>query len=167
MSLAPGAAAYLFAQKDGIDGRLESSTPVGFAGTTLVDFRMTVSGEIAFDQVFPGYAPPVDLWQESHEAADGTVRYGVLEVAGGSGARPSAAALRNIVENTIENDGKAVTLDFDGVTFCSSAFIDELVGKLLVRYGFLGFTQKVRLVNVKGLSAQLVNHSIVQRLREG
>ena len=70
------------------------------------------------------------------------------------------------MENTIENDGKAVTLDFDGVTFCSSAFIDELVGKLLVRYGFLGFTQKVCLVNVKGLSAQLVNHSIAQRLKE-
>ncbi len=166
MSLASGDAAYLFAPKDGIDGRMEYRPPVGFAGTTLVDFRMTVSGEIAFDQVFSGYAPPVDLWQESHEAADGTVRYGVLEVAGGSGTRPSAAALRNIVENTIENDGKAVTLDFDGVTFCSSAFIDELVGKLLVRYGFLGFTQKVRLVNVKGLSAQLVNHSIVQRMKE-
>ena len=166
MSLASGEAAYLFAPKDGIDGRMEYRPPVGFAGTTLVDFRMTVSGEIAFDQVFSGYAPPVDLWQESHEAADGTVRYGVLEVAGGSGTRPSAAALRNIVENTIENDGKAVTLDFDGVTFCSSAFIDELVGKLLVRYGFLAFTQKVRLVNVKGLSAQLVNHSIVQRMKE-
>lgn len=167
MSLASGAAAYLFAPKDGVDGRMEYCPPVGFAGTTLVDFRMTVSGEIAFDKVFPGYAPPVDFWQESHEAADGTVRYGVLEVAGGSGTRPSAAALRNIVENTIENEGRTVTLDFDGVTFCSSAFIDELVGKLLVRYGFLGFTQKVRLVNVKGLSAQLVNHSIGQRLAGG
>ena len=58
-------------------------------------------------------------------------------------------------------------LDFDGVAFCSSAFIDELVGKLIVRYGFLGFTQKVRLVNVRGLSAQLVDHSIMQRLAEG
>ena len=50
---------------------------------------------------------------------------------------------------------------------CSTAFIDELVGKLLVRYGFLDFTQKVSLVNVRGLSAQLVNHSIVQRLAAG
>ena len=95
------------------------------------------------------------------------MRYGVLEIAGGSGTRPSAAALRTLAENAIENDCKKVILDFDGVEFCSSAFIDELVGKLLVRYGFLVFTQKVSLVNVRGLSAQLVNHSIAQRLAEG
>ena len=95
------------------------------------------------------------------------VRYGILEAPGWSGNRPSAAALRNRVENTIDNDGKPVVLDFDGVAFCSSAFIDELVGKLFVRYGFLGFTQKVRLVNVRGLTAQLVDHSIMQRLAEG
>ena len=167
VSLATGDAAYLFAPKEGVDGRVEHRPLAGFAGTTLVDFRMTVSGEIKFDQVFPGVARPVDLWQEAHETDEGFVRYGVLEVAGGSGTRPSAAALRHIVENTIDNDGKAVALDFDGVTFCSSAFIDELVGKLILRYGFLRFTQSVRLENVRGLSAQLVDHSIMQRLREG
>ena len=167
VSLASGAAAYLFSPGNGVDGRVEHRPLAGFEGTTLVDFRMTVSGGIEIGQVFPDSAPPVDLWQEAHEMDDGTVRYGVLEEAGGSGTRPSAAALRNMVENAIENDGKAVTLDFDGVTFCSSAFIDELVGKLLERYGFLAFTQKVRLVNVKGLSAQLVNHSIGQRLGKG
>lgn len=167
VSLASGEAAYLFVPKDGVDGRVEHKPLAGFAGTTLVDFRMKVGGEIQFDQVFPDIAHPVDLWQEAHETATGSVRYGVLEVAGGSGTRPSAAALRHIVENTIDNDGKAVTLDFDGVMFCSSAFIDELVGKLILRYGFLGFTQKVRLVNVQGLSAQLVDHSIMQRLAQG
>ena len=74
--------------------------------------------------------------------------------------------MRTLAENAIENDGKKVVLDFYGVEFCSSAFIDELVGKLLVRYGFLDFTQKVSLVNVRGLSAQLVNHSIVQRMAD-
>ena len=167
VSLASGGAAYLFAPKDGVDGKVAGMRMAGFDGTTLVDFRMNVGGEIEFDRVFPGMEHPVDLWQEAHETDDGCVRYGVLEVAGGSGTRPSAAALRNLAENTIDNDGKPVVLDFDGVAFCSSAFIDELVGKLIVRYGFLGFTQKVRLVNVRGLSAQLVDHSIMQRLAEG
>jgi len=167
VSLASGDAAYLFSPKDGVDGRCEHEALAGFAGTTLVDFRMRVGGTIDFDRVFPGVANPVDLWQEAHEIEEGVVKYGVLEVAGGSGTRPSAAALRHLVENTVENDGKAVVLDFDGVTFCSSAFIDELVGKLILRYGFLGFTQKVRLANVRGLSAQLVDHSIMQRIAEG
>jgi len=132
-----------------------------------VDFRMALGGKIDIGEVFHDAMPPVDLWQEAHEVEDGAVRYGVLEISGGSGNRPSAAALRTLAENAIENDGKKVVLDFDGVEFCSSAFIDELVGKLLVRYGFLDFTQKVSLVNVRGLSAQLVNHSIVQRLAAG
>ena len=83
------------------------------------------------------------------------------------GNRPSAASLRALAEKAIENESKHVTLDFDGAPMCSTAFIDELGGKLVVRYGFLDFTQKVSLVNVRGLSAQLVNHSIVQRLAEG
>ena len=80
------------------------------------------------------------------------------------GNRPSAASLRALAENAIENESKHVTLDFDGAPICSTVFIDELVGKLLVRYGFLDFTQKVSLVNLRGLSAQLVNHSVVQRM---
>ena len=167
VSIASGDAAYLFSPKDGVDGRVPHVLFPGFAGTTLVDFRMALGGKIDIGEVFHDAMPPVDLWQEAHEVEDGAVRYGVLEISGGSGTRPSAAALRTLAENAIENDGKKVVLDFDGVEFCSSAFIDELVGKLLVRYGFLGFTQKVSLVNVRGLSAQLVNHSIVQRLAAG
>jgi hypothetical protein len=72
--------------------------------------------------------------------------------------------VRHFAENVIENDGKVVELDFAGVEFCSSAFIDELIGKLLAKYGFLAFTQRVRLLNVQGLSASLVNHSMSQRL---
>ena len=166
VSIASGDAAYLFSPKDGADGRMAHVPLPGFVGTTLVDFRMSLGGKIDIGEVFQDAMPPVDLWQEAHEVEDGAVRYGVLEIAGGSGTRPSAAALRTLAENAIENDGKKVVLDFDGVEFCSSAFIDELVGKLLVRYGFLDFTQKVSLVNVRGLSAQLVNHSIVQRMAD-
>ena len=167
VSLASGGAAYMFSPKDGCDGPVAYAPLAGFTGTTLVDFRMTVGGAIAIDEVFADTARPVDLWQEAHETESGAIRYRVLEIAGGSGTRPSAAALRHLVENAIDNDGKTVMLDFDGVAFCSSAFIDELVGKLVVRYGFFGFTQKIRLLNVKGLSAQLLDHSIAQRLREG
>ena len=39
------------------------------------------------------------------------------------------------------------------------------IAEAFVRYGFLAFTQKVHLVNVRGLSAQLVNHSIMERLK--
>lgn len=166
LSLASGGAEYLFSPKDGVDGPVAYAALPGFAGTTRVDFRLALGGEISFASVFPGADAPVDLWQEAHETDEHTVRFNVVEVAGGSGTRPSAAALRYLVENAIANDGKSVTLDFAGAAFCSSAFVDELVGKLLLAYGFVGFTQRVRLVNVQGLAAQLINHSIAQRMAD-
>ena len=164
MSIASGGAVCLFAPRDGADDVSAFHGWHGFAGTTLVDFRMSLDGDVSLGGVFDDGFAPVDLWQEAHETDAGAVRLGVLELAGGSGSRASAAGVRHFAENVIENDGKVVELDFAGVEFCSSAFIDELVGKLLAKYGFLAFTQRVRLLNVQGLSASLVNHSMSQRL---
>ena len=166
VSIASGAVECLFAPRDAADDVSAFHGWHGFAGTTLVDFRMSLDGDVSLDGVFGDGFAPVDLWQEAHETDAGAVRLGVLELAGGSGSRASAAGVRHLAENVIENDGKVVELDFAGVEFCSSAFIDELVGKLLAKYGFLSFTQNVRLVNVQGLSASLVNHSMNQRLAE-
>ncbi len=165
LSVASGSARYLFMPRDGVDSVAPFEPWAGFKGTTLVDFRMSADGDLAIDDVFGESFTPVDLWQEAHETDTGTVRLGVLELAGGSGSRGSAAEVRRLAENAIENDGKCVELDFSGVAFCSSAFIDELVGKLFVKYGFLKFMQCVRLLNVQGLSAQLVNHSLMQRMK--
>ncbi len=167
LSVSSGSARYLFSPRDGVDSVAPFEPWAGFKGSTLVDFRMSIDGDVSIDDVFGESFAPVDLWQEAHETDAGTVRLGVLELAGGSGSRGSAAEVRRLAENAIENDGKFVELDFSGVAFCSSAFIDELVGKLFMKYGFLRFMQCVRLLNVQGLSAQLVNHSLMQRMRGG
>lgn len=159
-----GDAAHRFSPRAEIDGRAHYEPLPGYQGTTLVDFQMKCGSRIDFDGVFGEGFAPVDIREESMETEDGTVRLRIAELAKGTGTRESAREIRNQAENIIDNESKRVLLDFDAVSGCSSSFVDELVGKLLAKYGFLAFTQAVVLRNVAGMSAQLVNRSISQRL---
>lgn len=46
----------------------------------------------------------------------------------------------------------------------AAAFADELVGKLVTRYGFVGFMDRVMIRHLGGLAAMLVNSTLAQRL---
>ena len=139
----------------------------GFSGTTSVDFQIYFENEFSIDTVFPDRATGVDLWMENHEVADNVVRLSVLEIVKGTVSRDFGREMRNVVENIIENEHKRVIIDFAGVEMCSSAFVDELIGKLLEKYQFVKFMNLIDLVGVSGLNALLIDHSIRQRLGVG
>ena len=101
------------------------------------------------------------------EVADNVVRLSVLEIVKGTVSRDFGREMRNVVENIIENEHKRVIIDFAGVEMCSSAFVDELIGKLLEKYQFVKFMNLINLVGVSGLNALLIDHSIRQRLGVG
>lgn len=98
------------------------------------------------------------------EGEDNVVRLSVLEIVKGTVSRDFGREMRNVVENIIENEHKRVIIDFAGVEMCSSAFVDELIGKLLGKYQFVKFMNLIDLVGVSGLNALLIDHSIRQRL---
>ena len=162
-----GAAEYLYDPARGVDSTRECEPYSGIPGTTTVDFEMVCDEAASLEQVFGDGYRPTDLWQEAHETADGTVRLVVAELAESLGTRDSAERLRHIAENAIDNDGRRILLDFAGVTSCSSAFADELVGKLVMKYGFVGFMERVSIRNLGGLSAMLVNSTLAQRMATG
>ena len=136
---------------------------IGFSGTTSVDFQMYFENVFSIDTIFPDAVSSVDLWMEDHEVGDDAIRLNVLEIVNGTVSRDLGREMRNAVENVIENEHKRVIIDFAGVEMCSSAFVDELVGKLVERYQFVRFMRLVELVNVSGLNALLIDHSIRQR----
>ena len=147
-----------------IENVRECTSLVGFKATTLVDFQIVCDGELSFEKVFPDSLGQVDIWAENRETESGAVCVKVLEIVSGCGTRDSGKKVRTVVENLIEADGRTVIIDFDHAETCSSAFVDELVGKLLERYGFAGFVQKISVVNMHGIAALLLNHSVKQRL---
>lgn len=138
----------------------------GFAGTTLVDFQVVLDDSLSIDRVFDDALPTTDLWLEDHELAEATVSVRVLEIVPGTVSREFGREIRQAVENLIDNEHKRVVVDFSGVDMCSSAFVDEFIGKLLVKYQFVNFSRMIGFRSLGGLSALLINHSIKQRLSE-
>ena len=159
-----GSGEYLYNPLENIESTRECLPLVGHKASTLVDFQIVCDGELSFEKVFPDALGLVDIWAENRESESGAVRVKVLEIVSGCGTRDSGKKVRTVVENLIEADGREVVLDFNNAETCSSAFVDELVGKLLERYGFAGFVQKVAITNMHGIVALLLNHSVRQRL---
>ena len=159
-----GAGEYLYNPLSGVEGSRPCDTLVGVAGYTMVDFQIVCDGELSFEKAFPGSSGQVDLWIEDRETESGAVRIKVLEVVNGCGSRENGREVRTVVENLVEADKRKVIIDFDGVETCSSAFVDELIGKLLEKYGFSAFVQMISIANVRGVVALLLNHSVRQRL---
>ena len=159
-------AEYLFDPSRTIEASRKTWSLPEFPGTTTVDFQMECSEATTLQDIFGADYVSVDLWQEAHEQADGSLCLKVAELAEGYGSRESARKVRHVVENAIDNDQKFVTLDFAGVDRCSSSFIDELVAKLIVKYGVLSYTRFFKVSNLVGLAQGLANLSAAQRLTQ-
>lgn len=159
-------AEYLYNPARGIESVRVARELDGFGGTTMVDFQVVCSESARLQDIFGADYRPVDVWQEAHEDAEGTIHVVVAELASGYGARESAARVRHVVENAIDGDRRFVRLDFGGVTTCSSSFIDELLGKLIVKYGIVTYANMFKVENLKGLPAALANIAVDQRYRD-
>lgn len=159
-------AEYLFDPMRGIESDRETWALPGLLDTTTVDFQMACSEPTTMQDIFGSDYIMVDLWQEARELDDGKLLIKVAELAEGFGSRESARKVRNIVENAIDNDGKFVILDFAEVGMCSSSFIDELVAKLIVKYGLLTYESRFKLEHLSGLPRGLANLSVSQRFKD-
>ena len=157
-------AEYLFDPSRAVEASRKTWTLPGFPGTTTVDFQMECSEATTLQDIFGADYVSVDLWQEAREQEDGSLCLKVSELADGYGSRESARKVRHVVENAIDNNRKFVTLDFAGVDQCSSSFIDELVAKLVVKYGVLSYTRFFKVTNLVGLAQGLADMSAAQRL---
>ena len=133
---------------------------------TVVDFQLSCSADIPFESVFPEMGRLTDLWVENLEVDDQTVRVVVKEMVAGCGTRVQGRQLRMVLENLIERENKRIQLDFKDVTACSSSFADELLGRLVIRYGFMDFSQRIQLIHTSGLKKGVLNRSIMQRVAE-
>lgn len=157
-------AEYLFRPAQKIEATRPTWSLPAFAGTTTIDFQMVCSISTSLQDIFGADYVLTDLWQESREMEDGSLLIKVAELAEGFGSRESARKVRHLVENAIDNDRKFVVLDFAGVESCSSSFIDELVVKLVLKYGVFTYASVLKIAHLTGLTQGLANISAAQRL---
>lgn len=132
---------------------------------TTVDFQIDYDHGIALSVALGGHQP-TNLRVEALEDDRGNIRYKLRDKSSGTGTRQSGLALRNEVANLCGESTAVVLLDFDGISVVSSSFADEFVGKLVVAYGFIGFAQRFRFINMNDAVATIVNRSVAQRVGE-
>ena len=133
--------------------------------STSIDFRLNLCNatniQTAFGSIggFDGFDIRID-----NMIQDDTYVYDVFKNNMGTATRESGEFLRNDVLNTLTRINERIVLDFTGVKTVSSSFADEFIAKLVVRLGFVQFTQLVKLVNVNNDVKFLIERSLYMRI---
>lgn len=131
----------------------------------VVDFQIDYSKEISISNALGGYEP-VNLKIESLEDETGMLTVDLNSKKSGLGTRNSGEKIRNELINIYKQSNKAITLDFNNVSIISSSFADELIGKLVIEFGFYGFNNIFKLKNMNSNVQSIVQRSVAQRMME-
>ena len=136
---------------------------------TLVDFRLDLSKKIDIKSALKsiggidGFDIRIDnMWQEKSNC----YLYDVFEHCSGTGTREAGKELRNDVINILTKTHEPIVLDFSNVRACSSSFIDEFLGKLILDLGIIKFNSLIKVVNVNEFISYLFNRSIAMRFHQ-
>lgn len=134
-------------------------------GTTLVDFQFDYSKPIDVTTALNGYYP-TDFWLEDLEINDEELEINVGELSSGTGTRKAAEKFRNMIINLVLSDKKRVILNFNGVNLVSSSYADELIGKIISKYGFVFFINNFHFKNLSVVNGAVINRSVQQRMAQ-
>jgi Histidine kinase-, DNA gyrase B-, and HSP90-like ATPase. len=131
----------------------------------IVDFQIDYSKEISISRALGGYEP-VNLKIESLEDDAGNIAIDLRSKESGVGTRKSGEKIRNEMINVYKQSNKTITLDFANINIVSSSFADELIGKLVIEFGFYGFNNIFKLKNMNTNVQSIVQRSVAQRMME-
>lgn len=90
----------------------------------------------------------------------------IAEECASTGNRAPALALRRKIKALLPDlaPGTIINLDFSGITFASSSFMDELFGRLISEVGPEAFQKQIRIIRAKDELLDVANVVIDQRL---
>lgn len=132
---------------------------------TIVDFQLHTATPIDLPKALGGHTR-VNLTLEKFETEMGEHLIEVKEHSHGTGTRKAAERLRNMIVNIINQGSLRIVLDFGGIGVISSSFADELIGKLIVKYGLFSFQEAIRLKGMTDTVQAIVQRSVAQRMMQ-
>ena len=137
---------------------------------TVVDFQLDLGREVNLSSVFlsiGGY-DGFDIRLDDYMVQDNSdlLIYDIYKNCTGTATRDAGKLLRKDIMNIFTRRKKSIVLDFSGVSTVSSSFIDELVAKLIIRYGFLRFSQIFAIRGMNETVSHLCERSVYMRISE-
>lgn len=138
-------------------------------GCAIVDFQLDYEKNVSIADAlkFNGKSyEPVNLKIEELENDRGEIEFILIQKSSGFGTRQAGERIRNQILNIYQQSNQVIVIDFKGVELISSSFADELLGKLVVEFGFFGFNNLIRMRNMNSLVQNIVQRSVSQRMAE-
>lgn len=138
-------------------------------GCSTIDFQLDYEKNVSISDALKFNGHPyekVNQRIEDMENGHGEIIYDLKNKANGYGTRQSGERVRNDILNIWEYSKKTIAIDFEGIAVISSSFADELVGKLVIEFGFFGFNNIIRLKNMNTLIQSILQRSVSQRMAE-
>lgn len=140
------------------------------AKQTIVDFQINLDRKIDFKSIFSSINSRYEAFDiridNMLSETDEYIHYDVFALSQGTGTREAGRRLRNDVINTLRREKRVIILDFGKVQTVSSSFIDEFIGKLVLRLGFINFNQIVRIENMNETVTLLCERSLYMRIKD-
>ena len=137
---------------------------------TVVDFQLDLNREVNLSTVFSsiGGYDGFDIRLDDYMVQDDSdlLLYDIYENCTGTATRDAGKLLRKDIINIFNRRKKSIVLDFSGVSTVSSSFIDELVAKLIIRYGIIRFNQLFAIRGMNETVSHLCERSVYMRISE-
>jgi hypothetical protein len=133
-------------------------------GGTIVDFQLSYDKEISVSNALGGHQPTNYQVEELQDDL-GNLIYKLADKPSGTGTRQSGQKIRNELINLYQQTQQSIILDFSDVNV-SSSFADELVGKLVLEFGFYAFNNVFKLWKMNETVQAIVQRSVAQRMSE-
>lgn len=156
----------VFYSPDSIGLKLERHIPP-FPGT-LVDIQLDFSEPLEIEKALWGHVPA--NFTEIVYGKDlplGVMKLLLKDEAASFGNRITAARIRLKIENLL-NEAPADTLeiDFEGVSMLASSFADEVFGKLAAQLGIIGFSRRLRFLNLNAFCQGIIDDVVQARMAQ-
>lgn len=138
-------------------------------GCAIVDFQLDYEKNVSIADALKFNGKSYDLVNmkiEELENDKGEIEFNLLQKSSGFGTRQAGERIRNQLLNIHQQSNQVIVIDFKGVELISSSFADELLGKLVVEFGFFGFNNLIRMRNMNSLVQSIVQRSVGQRMAE-
>lgn len=139
-------------------------------GTTLVDFQLHTNQPLDIPS-FLNYEP-VNLWVDNHtvdfalssSSSREVLLVSVARESRGCASRYEAKTFATMIGNLMESSLNLCVLDFSDIPLVSASFADELLLRLIERFGITTVIQRISFHNLSATNMAMFDHCFQQRL---
>lgn len=168
LTITSGKASLMFGNKELLKGNDKNKFLSYDNLATIIDFQLNLSNKIDIKKAFKnigdydGWDARIDNMLNSNDI----IEYDIFQNCQGTATRKAGELLRKDICNIFSRSKTVMHLDFTNVKSVSSSFIDELVAKMVLSYGFVKFNTYFKLINMNSTVEFLCNRSVYMRIHE-